>query len=92
MVSFYEDIQNLVTLAGDDQPCLITMLRNAIRAAALLGKTEETFNLKEHKVLDACELLDIANLIEEGFKVEVRLDLAAQDYPSLSIKVNWEKK
>lgn len=92
MISFYEDIKNLVTLAGEDKPCLDTMLRNAIRNAALMGKTEEVFNLKEHKVLTASELMDLANLAEEGFDVEVKLDLAAQAYPSLSVYVKWEAK
>lgn len=92
MISFYEDIQNLVALAGEDKPCLDTLLRNAIRNAALMGKTEEVFNLKEHKCLTREEIMDLANIAEEGFNIEVKLDLAAQAYPSLSIYVKWETK
>ena len=85
MSTFYDDIQNITTLAAEDEPCLITMLRNSIRSAALMGKTED-------KSISKCELLDLANLIEEGFEVDVKLDVATQSYPSLSVKVGWKSK
>lgn len=92
MGNFFEEVRNLVILAGEDKPCLDTMIRNAIKNAALLGKTEEVFNLKEHKVLTSSEILDLANLVEEGFKVETKLDLSAQSYPSVSVYVSWGDK
>lgn len=89
-MNFYDEIANLTATSGSNPDARFdATIRMAIRSAAIQGNTKAILNLKECKVLTKENIAVLSTLINEGFSIEVKLNLSTYEYPTIEITIGW---